>query len=149
MLMPLWNRKQEQRKPQQGDQLGPLEKEVIELLWARGRSSVRDVVHGLQRPLAYTTVMTTLDRMFKKGLLQREKSDRAFLYVPVHSRLEWEQRRAGFWLSRFLKANESSSKMLVSCLVEAVGRHDEALLDELERQISLKKQQLEGAKEKV
>ena len=146
--MTFWNRKQEQVDREQGDRLGPLEKEVLDILWARGRSSVRDVVEGLLRPLAYTTVMTTLDRMFKKGLLQREKSDRAFFYTPVHSRVEWEQRRAGLWLSRFLKANESSSEILVSCLVEAVGRHDEGLLDELEWQISLKRQQLEGAKEK-
>lgn len=143
--MPLWNRKQGQQ--QEGDHLGRLEKEVMDILWARGRSSVRDVVQQLRRPLAYTTVMTTLDRMFKKGLLEREKSDRAFFYVPLHSRLEWEQRRAWLWLSRFLKANESSNEMVVSCLVEAVGRHDEALLDELERQISLRKQQVEGAKE--
>jgi predicted transcriptional regulator len=147
MAMPLWNRKQKQLVPVEADQLGPLEKEVVDILWARGRSSVRDVVQDLSRPLAYTTVMTTLDRLFKKGFLVREKSERAFFYQPVHSRTEWEQRRAGLWLSRFLATNDSSGEMLVTCLVEAVGQHDEALLDELERQISLKRQQLDGAKE--
>ena len=49
--------------------LGPLEVTVMEILWARGESNVRDVVDRLDRPLAYTTVMTTLDRLFKKGLL--------------------------------------------------------------------------------
>jgi predicted transcriptional regulator len=104
---------------------------------------VRDVVQGLRRPLAYTTVMTTLDRLFKKGLLQRDTSDRAFYYVPALSRREWEQRRAGVWLSRFLSTHESSGELLISCLVNAVGQHDEALLDELERQICLKRRELE------
>ena len=48
-----------------------------------------------QRKLAYTTVMTTLDRLFKKGLLDRIKSDRAFLYSPALSRADWERKRAG------------------------------------------------------
>ena len=60
--------------------LGPLEINVMELLWARGESNVHHVVDQLSRPLAYTTVMTTLDRLFKKGLLKRRKVDRAFLY---------------------------------------------------------------------
>ena len=132
---------------EQHDQLplGPLEREVIEILWARGRSSVREVVQDLPRPLAYTTVMTTLDRLFKKGLLQRERSDRAFVYSPALSRREWERKRAGAWLSRFLTAHESSSReLLVSSLLDAVGQHDEALLDELERQVGLKRHELES-----
>ena len=70
--------------------LGPLEVAVMEILWTRGESNVREVVARLGRPLAYTTVMTTLDRLFKKGLLGRRKSDRAFLYLPSLSRREWE-----------------------------------------------------------
>ena len=57
--------------------LGPLEVTVMEILWARGEANVRDVVDRLHRPLAYTTIMTTLDRLYKKGLLARRKSDRA------------------------------------------------------------------------
>ena len=50
-------------------ELGHLEFQVLEILWARGESNVRDVAEKLARPLAYTTVMTTLDRLFKKGFL--------------------------------------------------------------------------------
>ena len=46
---------------------------MLELLWDYGESSVHDVAERLTRPLAYTTVMTTLDRLFKKGLLERRK----------------------------------------------------------------------------
>ncbi len=60
--------------------LGPLEFEVMEVVWTVGASNVRDVATRMQRSLAYTTVMTTLDRLYKKGLLEREMSDRAFIY---------------------------------------------------------------------
>jgi len=122
--------------------LGPLEITVMEILWQHGDSNVHDVTQRLDRPLAYTTVMTTLDRLFKKGLLDRRKSDRAFFYQPRLSRAEWEQKRAGDFVAGFLAAPQTSGEFLVSCLVDAVGRHDEALLDELERKIRLKRKEL-------
>ena len=57
--------------------LGHLEMRVLEILWERGESNVHQVVEKLERPLAYTTVMTTLDRLYKKGWLERRKSERA------------------------------------------------------------------------
>ena len=122
--------------------LGPLEVSVMEVLWSGGESNVRDVVDRLGRPLAYTTVMTTLDRLFKKGLLARRKCDRAFLYSPVWNRTEWEHKRAGDLVTGFLSAAEPSRDLLISCLVEAVGRHDEGLLDELEKKIKLRRKEL-------
>jgi predicted transcriptional regulator len=122
--------------------LGHLELCVMEILWARGEASVRDVAENLERPLAYTTVMTTLDRLFKKSLLRRRKSERAFFYAPVLSRQEWEHKRAGDWLAGFLAGPCSSGELLLSCLVDAVGTHDQALLDELERKIRLKRKEL-------
>ena len=68
--------------------LGPLEIAVMETMWTRGQGNVRDVIDWLGRPLAYTTVMTTLDRLYKKGLLERRKEERAFLYLPRFSRSE-------------------------------------------------------------
>ena len=122
--------------------LGPLEIAVMENLWARGESNVREVADRLGRPLAYTTVMTTLDRLYKKGLLARRKSDRAFLYSPALNRVEWEHKRAGDFVAGFLSAPEPSRELLISCLVEAVGHHDEALLDELEKKIRLRRKEL-------
>ena len=122
--------------------LGPLEIAVMEILWTRGESNVREVAARLGRPLAYTTVMTTLDRLFKKGLLDRRKSDRAFLYLPSFSRREWEHKRAGDFLAGFLSVPQPSRELLISCLVEAVGRHDEALLGELEKKIRSKRKEL-------
>jgi predicted transcriptional regulator len=124
------------------DPLGPLELTVMQILWTHGESNVHDVAQKLDRPLAYTTVMTTLDRLFKKGLLTRRKSERAFLYSPLHSRSEWEQKRAGDIIAGLLSGPQPSD-LLISCLVEAVGQHDAALLDELEKKIRAKRRELD------
>jgi predicted transcriptional regulator len=127
--------------------LGPLEVAVLEILWARGESSVHQVVNYLARPLAYTTVMTTLDRLFKKGLLARRKSDRAFLYLPRFSRNEWDRRRASAVLDAWLSGPAPSGDLLVSCLVDAVGQRDERLLDELESRIRARRKELAKRRE--
>jgi predicted transcriptional regulator len=122
--------------------LGPLEVTVMEILWTHGENNVRDVVDRLGRPLAYTTVMTTLDRLYKKGLLARRKSERAFFYSPILTRTEWEHKRTGDFVAGFLSVAEPSRDLLLSCLVEAVGQHDEALLDELEHRIKMRRKEL-------
>ena len=121
--------------------LGPLEDEVMNLMWDRGESAVREVVECLARPLAYTTVMTTLDRLYKKGLLDRRKADRAFLYSPRLTRPQWEQKRAGALMADLLRGRGKSRELLLSCLVDAVG-HDAGLLDELERRIRQRRKEL-------
>jgi predicted transcriptional regulator len=126
----------------QGMNLGPLEIEVMEKMWQFGPSNVRDVVSRLERTLAYTTVMTTLDRLFKKGLLDREMTDRAFVYTAKVTKEEFDRRRAGDIMAGFLSGPEESRQLLLSCLVDAVGTHDAMLLDELEKKIQQKREEL-------
>lgn len=73
--------------------LGDLERAVMEQLWDSTTSrptgaSVRDVLEALpaDRSLAYTTVMTVLDRLSKKGLVTRERDGRAWRYTPAGTR---------------------------------------------------------------
>jgi len=122
--------------------LGPLEIQVMEVVWNCGESSVRDVVEKLDTRLAYTTVMTTLDRLFKKGLLDRHKAERAFVYTPRLSSQEWERRRAGDLVAGFLAGPQPARELLLSSLVDAVGRHDALLLDALEERIRNKRREL-------
>ncbi|WP_035849424.1 BlaI/MecI/CopY family transcriptional regulator [Kitasatospora azatica] len=71
---------------------GELETEIMERLWARGRpTSMREVVDDLNRtrPIAYTTVTTVADILYRKGRLRRHKEGRAWLYQPVRSREEY------------------------------------------------------------
>lgn len=122
--------------------LGRLELSVMEIVWSRGESSVRDVTARLTRPLAYTTVMTTLDRLYKKNLLDRRKEERAFRYSPRFSRNDWERKRADNLLAGFLAGPQPTRDLLISCLVEAVGQYDQTLLDELEKKIRAKRKEL-------
>ncbi|MCE0486782.1 BlaI/MecI/CopY family transcriptional regulator [Ornithinimicrobium sediminis] len=70
--------------------LGDLERAVMDTLWAHGPGlTVREVHERLSdRDLAYTTVMTVLDRLAKKDLTTREREGRAWRYSPAHSREE-------------------------------------------------------------
>ena len=122
--------------------LGRLEFALMEILWARGECNVRDVVRELERPLAYTTVMTTLDRLFKKGLLERRMPERAFVYSARMTRQEWEIQRAENVVANFFAGPHPSRELLVSSFLEAVGGHDAALLDELEKKIRTKRREL-------
>src|SRR5215469_13583354 len=85
---------------------------------------------------------TALDRLFKKNFLDRYKSERAFRYSPRCSRDDWERSRADSLLAGFLCRQEPSRDLLISCLVEAVGQYDEALLDDLEKKIRAKRKEL-------
>ncbi len=120
----------------------------MELVWSRGESSVRDIVERMERPLAYTTVMTTLDRLFKKGLLERRKAERAFVYSPRMTRAEWEQKLAGQLVRSLLADRRRSSDLLISSLVEAVCEQDQSLLEDLERKIRRKRRELERQRKK-
>ena len=115
--------------------LGPLETQVLDVLMSKGECSVRDVLNAMSRPLAYTTVMTTLDRLFKKGLLERHMADRSFRYVPCEPRLRMANS------SPFSLNSPSARAMLVSHLLDTVCEYDKTLLDELERNIAERRRQ--------
>jgi predicted transcriptional regulator len=71
--------------------LGPLETDVMEIVWRLGETTVRDVHAELaqSRDLAYTTVMTTMARLASKGLLKRDTTGLAHRYLPALSREEY------------------------------------------------------------
>src|SRR5580700_10302854 len=107
--------------------MGHLELMVMEALWEHGEANVHRALRRLDRPLAYNTVMTTLDRLYKKGLLNRSKIERAYHYAPRLTRLEWQRKQAEDLVAGFLARPGSAGELLVSCLVDAVGQHDAAL----------------------
>lgn len=63
----------------------------MEIVWERGSATVREVVDELNRgrPLAYTTVLTLVSRLFSRGLLTREPDGRGFRYRPAKTRDEF------------------------------------------------------------
>lgn len=71
--------------------LGDLEHAVMDVLWSRDAFTPVRVVHeelAQGREIAYTTVMTVLDRLAKKGIVERKLDGRAWLYRPARSRLD-------------------------------------------------------------
>ncbi|HUL75215.1 MAG TPA: BlaI/MecI/CopY family transcriptional regulator [Vicinamibacterales bacterium] len=112
--------------------LGPLEWRVLEALWARqDDASVRDLQPDF-RDIAYTTLMTTLDRLHRKGVLARTKQGRAFFYRPRFTRPEYESVRAADALQVALAGDGAALGPLLSFFVDAVSDRDQELLDELE-----------------
>ncbi|WP_409463959.1 BlaI/MecI/CopY family transcriptional regulator [Amycolatopsis sp. GA6-003] len=69
--------------------LGELESAAMDVLWRAGEArTVREVLEELNRGLAYTTVLTVLDHLHRKGWADREKRSRAYCYTPTVSREE-------------------------------------------------------------
>ena len=111
--------------------LGPLETRLLELLWAHSRSAtVRELQHVCPG-LAYTTILTTLERLYRKRLLLRHREGRAFAYQPRCSRDELLSELVSGHVTQLLGASEESS-VILSTLVRAVRDTDAALLDELD-----------------
>jgi predicted transcriptional regulator len=124
--------------------LGTLERDVMNVLWARGDQAVRDVRSQLIRPVAYTTVMTTLDRLYKKGLLERRQAGRAFLYSPALTRQELQARIAGRVLEGLLLARDAEALPVLSNLVDSVSAQagGDELLQTLEGLVKQKRREL-------
>ena len=109
---------------------------------ATRRTSVRDIVTAFNEQVAYTTVMTTLDRLYKKRLLKRRKDGRAFIYSPRVTRAEFEQGIAEDVIDGLLGGGASGVEPVLACIVDAVSERDRELLDELDRLIKEKRAEL-------
>jgi predicted transcriptional regulator len=119
--------------------LGALEREVMAVAWDRGEINVREACAQLSSPVAYTTVMTTMDRLFKKGLLARRKVGRAFVYRATATRDELEGAVATELVQSLFERPGGAPLPILSSLVDAVSDRDRALLDDLERLIREKR----------
>ncbi len=113
--------------------LGSLEARVMAILWRGEPLSVREVALRLGGRLAYTTVMTTLDRLFKKGLLDRERDGNAFVYGAALSQDEYHRRLVEETVTAMLAR---STDPVLAGFVDAAAAVDEAHLERLERLIA-------------
>ncbi len=123
-----------------GHVLGELETAVMEVLWRAPGQTVNEVEEHLRqrRGSAHTTVLTTLDRMHRKGYLLREKQGKAFVYTPRYTREEFErgvaQEVLGALLGQF-------TEPALSAFVDLVG-DDAGALNQLEAMIREKRREL-------
>ena len=127
------------------EQLGKLESELMDLIWQRGEVCVRDLHVELAPRLAYTTVMTTLDRLFKKGVLERRLFNRAFYYKARASREDYHDQLTRHLLGIALEET-NCERVVLSSLVDYVSESDLKLLDELDELIRAKRLSLRKLK---
>ncbi len=99
---------------------GSLEAEVLAALWASEDGATPGDVHGsMGEGLAYTTVMTILTRLWKKGLVERERRGRAYVYRPVVSEAELAARRMCTHLDQV-----GDREAVLSTFVGTLGKKD-------------------------
>lgn len=120
--------------PRRSRPFGDLEAAVMDLMWrSQGPVLVRDVVEQIQpeRPLAYTTVMTVMDNLHRKGWLDRERDGRAWRYQPslsreaytaqlMHEALEVSSDRAGV-LARFVEEMDPADAAALAAALEELA----------------------------
>ena len=124
--------------------LGALERQVLEALWGRdAEASVRELSDEFPG-IAYTTLMTTLDRLHRKGLLDRRKAGRAYVYRPRFTHAELAVRQAADAMRALLAREPGALAPALSFLVDAAAGEDERLLDELEALIRKRRRLDEG-----
>jgi predicted transcriptional regulator len=122
------------RKHSLSDVLGPLEAEIMEVVWANGEVTVRDV-HGTlnkSREIAYTTVMTTLGRLADKGFLQRVEAQPAHRFSALLSREQYAKstvKSVVDWLVNHFP------DPAVSYFIDRVEKEDEEVIDRLREAI--------------
>src|SRR2546422_9702796 len=128
--------------------LGKLERQVLTEAWQRGEVTVRDIYVAFGESIAYTTLMTTLDRLYKKKLLDRRKDGRAFLYAPAVSREEFEHGIRADVIDGLLGGGAEGIEPVLAYIVDTVSERDRESLDELDRLVKEKKRELRRKAEK-
>jgi predicted transcriptional regulator len=120
-----------------------LEYAVLATLWQLGSATVRDVHALLGEPdgLVYTTTAKVIDRLRGKGLIQRERHGKAFVYRARVAREAVDRARAQNTVSRLLGPRPHAA---VAALVNAVGAVDPKLIDELERAVAAHRRSTNG-----
>jgi predicted transcriptional regulator len=130
------------RKHSLSDVLGPLETEIMEVVWDLGEVTVRDVHSRLQadRAIAYTTVMTTLGRLSDKGLVRRVEEQPAHRYLPLVSREQYARSTVKSVVDWLIGHFPDPA---VSYFVDRVENEDERVMEHL-RQVIDERRSNEG-----
>lgn len=112
--------------------LGPLETDIMQVIWQDERSTVKKVHRKLsqQRDIAYTTVMTTMTRLAEKGVLNRHREGLAYVYTPAISEDDFVTMVVQQVLDGLM---EDYSDAAVDYMIDYLSRHNPAELRRLQR----------------
>jgi predicted transcriptional regulator len=97
--------------------LAPLELDCMNTLWPKGQATVREIRDSLavRRPRAYTTIMTIMDRLARKGVVERRKVGRAYMYRPNLSAEEARTQALGHVIENFFGGSKEALLALLNC----------------------------------
>ena len=117
--------------------LGPLETEIMELLWKEQQGTVKKIHRALQerRDIAYTTVMTTMSRLAEKGILHRLRDGLAYVYRPAVTEQEFVQMFVRQVLDGLL---DDFTDITLDYVIEYLAQNDPTQLKQLSRNAQLR-----------
>jgi predicted transcriptional regulator len=123
--------------------LGELELATMEEVWKHGPLDVKGVHRtiGMQRGIAPNTVQSALERLYRKGLLHREKVSHAFVYDSAVSKSELMEQLIGDVIETL---SSGQSETVLATFVDLAARIDEQSLSRLEDLIAKRRNQIEG-----
>lgn len=125
-----------------GKVLGHLEEDIMEALWMRDGATGKDVLSGLNsnnKKVAYTTVLTVLERLSKKGLVKKEKINGSYKFTPAYSKADFSRIVSKEVLKGVLDMGGGYAS---ANFVDAIAESDPNELERLSKLIEAKKSEL-------
>ncbi len=113
---------------------GELEEKVMDILWTKGNATVKEINEELSKKgekYAYTTIMTILDRLYKKGVLDRKKEGKGYRYVPKLSKEQFEEMVTEKVISEIVKANPSTAVAAFGGIIDELNEEEIKKLKEI------------------
>ncbi|MGG0286384.1 BlaI/MecI/CopY family transcriptional regulator [Peribacillus butanolivorans] len=121
---------------------GPLEASIMEYLWDKNEQSIKAVQQSLEldKPINFNTVMTVMNRLVEKGILEKRSEGRLSLFRPVQSKAEFLEEQSKKLTENLL---DEFGGAVISHMLDAMKDADQSLIEKLEQKIqSLKKDKL-------
>jgi predicted transcriptional regulator len=118
---------------------GPLEANIMEYLWDKDEQSIKAVQQSLEldKPINFNTVMTVMNRLVEKGILEKRSEGRLSLFRPVQSKEEFFEEQSKKLTENLL---DEFGGAVISHMLDAMKDADQGLIEKLEQKIqSLKK----------
>ena len=121
--------------------LGSLEFEVMRVLWEKGEATGKEVWKEINalRKTALTTVLTVIERLSNKGLVEKTKTEGPFIYRPVLTGEEFTRRALGRMLKDYMRVSTTS---LLTSFLDALTETDPDGIERLSEFIKKKRREL-------
>jgi len=130
-----------------GQVLGDLEKGIMAILWARGEATGREILDEIKssRDIAFTTVLTVIERLVKKGLVEKTRGESVYIYRPRYTKDEFTKQVSQEVLKGVMEISRGSA---IASFVDLLADTDPEELERLSRLIETKRQEMKKTGDK-